>query len=55
MPAAEGPEEREHPLVWIDPAAPDTLVVGSRYGLGPRLAAPLWGLWTRELAEEHES
>ncbi len=51
-PAGEGPEEREHPIFWIDPAAPDTLVVGSGYGFVPRQFTPLWDLWTRDLADD---
>lgn len=50
--AGEGPEEREHPIFWIDPAAPDTLVVGSGYGFEPRQYTPLWDLWTRDLSDD---
>lgn len=49
--AGDGPEEREHPTLWIDASAPDTLVVSSGYGFVPQQFTPLWDMWEFDLVD----
>jgi hypothetical protein len=47
-----GPAAREHPLLWIDAADPDRLLLFGGYLFEPRQYTPAWDLWALDLASD---